>query len=62
MGQQKTPQKGRFWTERWAGWRIAQVLHEFASQNAFSIPASQKVADRRVSSGAEVKPFKFSTL
>jgi len=36
------------------GGGIAIELPESASQNSFSIPGSQKVADPRVSSGAEV--------
>jgi hypothetical protein len=48
-------QKGRFLREWRRGGRIAGELRESASQNSFSIPASQKVADPRVSSGAERK-------
>ena len=43
------------------GWggdeRIAAERSESASQNSFLIPTSQKVAEPRVSSGAEVKTF-----
>src|SRR5208283_5725729 len=36
---------------------IAAERFESASQNSFLIPTSQKVAEPRVSSGAEVKKF-----
>jgi hypothetical protein len=39
------------------GERIAAERSESASRNSFLIPTSQKVAEPRVSSGAQVKIF-----